>query len=292
MAENIRRRGYVWGSVALLWLTLISRVSLSVNPNALDNIDAAGFDRLAVNLLTGHGFTMDSVCPESVRTPLYPVFLAGIYGVFGHNLQLAFLIQGLLDLVAAAVVFRLSAALWPRRRFLAGMLPLGCYLIALSQWRFDNELLSEGLLTPLLALAVFGFWLSARDRQSLSRRLLPALLAGICLGLVILCKPNYELAPLVFLAGYALLHSATSATARPSAIFSCRIPMTITLPGYPPWRRLPRSTTKPYSPGRIAGKPSTGRLSARRLPNTTGTIPRPSPVRFKMSVAGMSRQWR
>jgi hypothetical protein len=74
------------------------------------------------------------------------------------------------------------------------------YLAALSQWRFANELLSEGLLTPLLALSLFLFWLSARRQH-----LFYALLAGAGLGLAILCKPNYELAPLVCLAGYALV---------------------------------------------------------------------------------------
>ena len=63
MAETIRHRSHIWGIVVLLWLTLISRFSLSVNPNALDNIDAAGFDRLALNLLAGHGLTMDGDLP-------------------------------------------------------------------------------------------------------------------------------------------------------------------------------------------------------------------------------------
>ncbi len=203
MIGHTGHRGYRLAAViAMLWLILVTRLALSDNPAALDNIDAAGFDRLAQNLLAGRGLTMSIAapfCPESVRTPVYPIFLAAVYAVFGHNLHLVFLIQGMLDLVTAAVVFRLSVAFWPKNRTAAGLLALLFYLVALSQWRFANELLSEGLLTPLLALSVFLFWLSAR------RRLFYALLAGAGLGLVILCKPNYELAPLVFLAGYALV---------------------------------------------------------------------------------------
>jgi hypothetical protein len=204
MIGHAGHRGYrLAAAIALLWLILATRFVLSENPAALENIDAAGFDRLAQNLLAGHGFTMSAAapfCPESVRTPAYPIFLAAVYGMFGHNLHLVFLTQGMLDLVAAAVVFRLGLAFWPKKRYAAGVLALLFYLAALSQWRFANELLSEGLLTPLLALSLFLFWLSARRR-----RLFFALLAGACLGLAILCKPNYELAPLVFLAGYAVV---------------------------------------------------------------------------------------
>jgi 4-amino-4-deoxy-L-arabinose transferase-like glycosyltransferase len=211
-------RGYRLAAVvAVLWLILATRLALADNPAALDNIDAAGFDRLAQNLLAGRGLTMSAAapfCPESVRTPAYPVFLAAVYAVFGHNLRLVFMIQGLLDLVAAAVVFRLSVAFWSKNRTAAGLLALLFYLVALSQWRFANELLSEGLLTPLLALSLFLFWLSAR------RRLFYALLTGAALGLAILCKPNYELAPLVFLAGCVVV---------PRLSFAARLRLGLTL---------------------------------------------------------------
>src|SRR5258706_4497802 len=158
MADQAKSRQNTWLVIVIIWLTLLTRFLLSDNPKALENIDAAGFDLLAQNLSGGHGFTMNSIapfCPESVRTPAYPLFLTGLYGVFGRNVRIVFLSQGLLDLIVAAVIYRLSGAFYPRRRHVAGIVGLLFYLIALSQWRFDNELLSEGLLTPLLALSVF-----------------------------------------------------------------------------------------------------------------------------------------
>ncbi len=189
--------------IVLLWLVAFTRLSLSNNPIALDNIDAAGFHRLALNVLDGNGFSMAvqaPYCPESVRTPAYPLFLAGLYAVGGPNLRLAFWIQGLLDMIAAAVVFRLSSALYRKRPFLAGILALAVYVITLSQWRFANELLSEALLTPLLALSVFLFWQAANNRQFIR-----AAGVGVFLGIAVLTKPNVELAPIVFLVACLLI---------------------------------------------------------------------------------------
>ncbi|HXG06061.1 MAG TPA: glycosyltransferase family 39 protein [Nitrososphaera sp.] len=72
------------------------------------NVDAKGYERLAVNLLNGNGFTASEAppfTPEVLRTPGYPLFVAGIYSLAGISpISVAF-VQILLDVVSVALLY-------------------------------------------------------------------------------------------------------------------------------------------------------------------------------------------
>ena len=191
----------IWGIVIGLLLVLTSRFAFVENLYPFDHIDARYFDQIARNILDEGIFSGNAeapFCQESVRTPTYPYFLAAIYRLFGHKPAAVFIIQAMLDLLVAAVVFHLTYSFVPQKRFLAGMLALICYAFSLSQSRFTSEVLSEGLLTPLLALSVYFLWRALRSAHHRD-----AILAAVFLGLSVLCKPNVQFVPLAF--GLALL---------------------------------------------------------------------------------------
>jgi 4-amino-4-deoxy-L-arabinose transferase-like glycosyltransferase len=77
----------------------------------LPTSDAAGYDEMAVNLASGNGlsqFINGSIVPIAYRTPVYPMFLAGIYSIFGHNYIAVKIIQAVIGALLCIVIFLIS----------------------------------------------------------------------------------------------------------------------------------------------------------------------------------------
>ncbi|MGC9358475.1 MAG: ArnT family glycosyltransferase, partial [Anaerolineae bacterium] len=150
-------------------------------------VDAEGYHLLACNLLAGRGFSMvkdPPFCPASVRVPLYPLFLAGTYGVLGTEPGRAVLVQLLLEVVTAALVMRLAREVAGGRiALLAGLF----YAFNGTTQRYVGVLYSEIFLLPLIVVAL---WASARALKI--TRPCAALAAGGLWGLAILTKPNVQ----------------------------------------------------------------------------------------------------
>jgi len=74
--------------------------------------DAAGYDEMAVNLASGHGFSEltdgGSMRPVLYRTPLYPVFLSFIYSIFGHSYIVVKIIQAVLGALFCIIIFYIT----------------------------------------------------------------------------------------------------------------------------------------------------------------------------------------
>jgi len=146
--------------------------------------DAVAYDRIARNLLDGHGFSKSPEPPykkDSVVTPAYPFFLAGIYTLFGRSRLAVVFIQIIMNLVVLAILYRFLA-----KRF--GSKPalwMGVLFIAdLNMALFSAQLTSEALFTflfiPALILILDSFE---------GVRLTPALAAGALLGAATLVRP-------------------------------------------------------------------------------------------------------
>ncbi|MGC9349573.1 MAG: ArnT family glycosyltransferase, partial [Anaerolineae bacterium] len=106
----------------------------------------------------------------------------------------------LLDALTVAVLYRLG------RRIAGYRVGLGAallYALNPSSWRFCNELLTEIFFGLLLTASVWTF-----TRYLLRGRNADALRCGVLFGLAILCKPNLQFLPLVFLV--ILVHGLTT----------------------------------------------------------------------------------
>ena len=65
-------------------LFLIKYIPYPFFPERID--DAHSYDIMGLNILQGNGFSGDENPPYKPtirRTPVYPIFLAGIYAIFG-----------------------------------------------------------------------------------------------------------------------------------------------------------------------------------------------------------------
>jgi 4-amino-4-deoxy-L-arabinose transferase-like glycosyltransferase len=143
--------------------------------------DAGSYDRIARNLLAGHGYAEWPGRPTAFWPPLYPWLLAGIYGVFGYRPWAARMIQAVLGAVGVTAAARAAdGALGRRTALLAGLgMALYPHLIYFGAW-----LIAEALYIVLLGLLL---WVAVTLQKKSKSTGFAAL--GILLGLATLAKP-------------------------------------------------------------------------------------------------------
>ncbi len=154
--------------------------------------DSYEYDQIAVNLVQGRGYsraTAEPYVPDVRRTPVYPVLLAGLYAVLGHQPGAAVVVNALLGTLGAA----LTAALG-RRLFGASVGLLAGLIVAtdLTSVVYSLTLMTEPLFTVLLlcsTLAAVRFLADGGHR--------PLALAALCWAIGILTRPIALFLPLL-----------------------------------------------------------------------------------------------
>lgn len=172
--------------------------------NPIAPVDAEGFHLLAVNMLDEHGFAIGwepPFCPTTVRTPLYPLFVAGSYTLVGRDPLQVPPLHLLLEVLTTALVMRLGHDLGGKR---AGLWAGALYACNGTTQRYTGYLLSEALLLPLLTAAL---WTTIRYLRHPSTK--RAAVAGLLWGLALLTKPNVQF--LALCVGVLALSSQLSA---------------------------------------------------------------------------------
>lgn len=115
-------------------------------------VDEQQYSQIARNIVAGHGFAWSAGAPTSIRPPLYPAMLAGIWSVAGsESLQAVRVVQILLALATTALVYVLGARLYDAvvGRWAAAV----CWLYP-SLIFFNLVILTETLFTLLLVAFV------------------------------------------------------------------------------------------------------------------------------------------
>ena len=144
-------------------------------------VDEQHYAALASNVLAGHGFAWGPGQPTSIRPPLYPGLLAGIWSVAGAgNLQAVRLVQIVLALLTTGLVYQLGRRLFSPAvgRYAAAATFLYPSLIFFN-FTILTETLYVFLLTGFILLAVV---LIDRGRPA------TALACGLTLGLSCLTR--------------------------------------------------------------------------------------------------------
>jgi 4-amino-4-deoxy-L-arabinose transferase-like glycosyltransferase len=190
-----RRSRTLGGLVALaLAARLIAALAFPVAPAA----DAADYHQLGLSLSSGQGFSVGGV-PASYRPPLYPLFLAGIYAVFGAHPAAVRVAQALVDIGTCLLLYY-----WVGRRFgeKHALLTFLFAAISISAIASVRVLLSECVAAFLVTLTMVLFDELARTREPLR-----AVAVGIVAGLLTLTRGIMVFLPL-FLAALLLRRRA------------------------------------------------------------------------------------
>jgi 4-amino-4-deoxy-L-arabinose transferase-like glycosyltransferase len=167
--------------IAILILTALGRLVFIALFDHTLSLQTSGYDTYAVNVMEGRGYTrfVDQDA-DSDLPPLYPLFLVGVYEVFGRDpLPVAFVQIGF-DLLTVILLF------WIGRRVAGetvGLLAAGFYGLY-PYLLYQNLTLNDTGIFILLLVAAIGLAYRAND----TRRWYYAAALGVMIGLAALTK--------------------------------------------------------------------------------------------------------
>lgn len=162
---------------------------------------ADDYDDLAISLVNGHGYRFSpDTAPTMMREPGYPVFLAAIFSVFGHNLTAVRVANLMLALASALLLMHLARRV-SGSPFVAAVAPL---LFLAHPGVIVAE--SRGGVEILFILFLIAFMI-LYDAALRSGRTWTYLAAGAVLGAAILIRSTPILFPL-FLGAHAAFSGA------------------------------------------------------------------------------------
>jgi 4-amino-4-deoxy-L-arabinose transferase-like glycosyltransferase len=227
-----------WMQLALLFLLAVGARLLYILDRAPDmpiaSVDAWGYHRLALNLEQGNGFSLnreDPFLPDSIRTPLYPAFLWLVRRTLGPSPRAAAVVQALLEGSTMLLVWWLGSQLAGRR---AGRIAALLYALNPTQIRYTGELLTETLLSLLLAASLCALVRYVHERgkpqETRHHSLLWLTLSATILGLAVLCKPNVQYLPPLWLFALAAGRSRDRRRFLSEAGLLLGIPLALALP--------------------------------------------------------------
>jgi 4-amino-4-deoxy-L-arabinose transferase-like glycosyltransferase len=192
----------------ILFLGLVLRLALWawVGNAPIHIADEKEYDAIAVNVAERGEFATSPGRLTSIRPPLYPALVAGVYEVAGsRNYGAVRLVQVAIGLATLVLVYALGSMLGSRR---VGVWAAGLYSVYPSMIAYDRLLLTEVLFTALLCA-----WLVALI-VAMRRDSIPGLIvAGVLLGLSALTRSIFWPFP-ILLGAYLLLTWRSSAGRR------------------------------------------------------------------------------
>lgn len=150
-------------------------------PSIVD-LDEVDYDQIARHVARGDGFGYGPDALSSFRPPIYPLFLAAIYWIFGINHTVVRLVQALIGATLPVIVY-----LAARRRFSPTESAVGAVICALypAFIGMSGSLMTETIFVPMLALVILGLILVEED-PTWGR----IFVTGIFLGLTLLARAS------------------------------------------------------------------------------------------------------
>jgi 4-amino-4-deoxy-L-arabinose transferase-like glycosyltransferase len=163
--------------------------------------DAYEYNTLATHIITAQGYSLTGTTFTDIREPGYPLFVAGVYALFGVQNTLALeVVQTLLLSMLALLVYHLFARVGARRiGYLAG------FVVTLlpSYGLYAHKLGTELLFTLLLGLILY---LAMRIAERTDASLYWWIALGLVTGYATLVRVQLLLLLPVLLVGTMILH--------------------------------------------------------------------------------------
>ena len=200
ISTDKKRRIYLLG--AIMALALVARIIfIATLEEKFYFFDATHYDSAARGLVSGKGFTLDykffntnKYCSE----PVYPLYLAAHYKVFGNTLLIVRLCQALLGALTCLLVYLLGKKIWG---IWPGLIAAGICAI------YPSFVFVSGLIYPeqLFMTLIVGGLLCLYNYND-TRKMRYLLASGACLGVALMTK-GILIAFMPFLGLWFLLYS-------------------------------------------------------------------------------------
>jgi 4-amino-4-deoxy-L-arabinose transferase-like glycosyltransferase len=184
-------------------LGLVVRLAIWTGTGALGPkiTDEQQYTQIAENIRAGNGFAWAPGQPTSIRPPLYPGLLAATWTLTGGtSFQAVRMLQIVLSLATAALVYWLGASLWSAEVGAVGAAV--CWLYP-SLIFYDSLILTETLFTFVLVAFV-----AATVKLVQTPRVVFAAACGLTLGLAALTRSVFWPLPLILCPALMLMLAA------------------------------------------------------------------------------------
>ena len=203
----------------IFWAALIIRlIYISFLKEGYYFSDFRSYEQAALSLLSGDGFGA-----EYDRPPLYPIFLAGNYLLFGAHFFPVRVVQAILAALGSCLIYRISSCTLNER---AGRIA-GWVSVFYPYYIFISGLLYPTLLSAFLHICVIYLVLLSVQKKSVWA----TVGAGVCLGFATLGTP----VSLAFLPLLILWYLLTSNIFRQRRIVQASISLVVVILCLLPW---------------------------------------------------------
>ena len=187
----------------LVFRILVMYAALCAPERAVKGVDERVYTGLAGSMLKGAGFTLHDTrdAPRSItRVPVYPLLIAVVRKISGPSyIRVMIILQNLAALVTSLIIFR-----FVKRRYGArsARIALIILLADIPLIVYSDLLLTEITCLFLSVVSVIFFIRMIEEMHPWR----DAIISGCCASLAALCRPIYQLLPLLFAAaGLAVL---------------------------------------------------------------------------------------
>src|SRR5689334_5896829 len=186
----------LWSVYALLLLVALGfRLFIALRLPNDEPDDGRVYAQIAVNMLEQHVFSHESqppYVPSIIRLPGYPLFLAGVYKIFGHGNNTAVrVVQAVIDTLTC-VLIALVAFAWAvadERRHRAAVVAFALAAVCPFTAIYVATVLTE-VITNFLAVAMVLTVTWAFKATELRRSLVWWGVSGLIVGLAVLFRPD------------------------------------------------------------------------------------------------------
>ena len=161
--QNIFPTKYIFLLLVILSITLLSKITIfnhiySISPETVIQSDTRRYEEPALQFLNEGTLAIDPHSPQTTTlstTPIYSLYIAGIYKVMGEKDHHAVVIsQIFLSTLTALILFLIAHKLWTPR---ASLIVLSLMVLEPLQTLYAQMILSETLFIFFLACSLLSF---------------------------------------------------------------------------------------------------------------------------------------
>lgn len=133
---------------AILISALTLRLIVAFTSQTSVTYDSLGYDQRALSIVSGEGYSFHGR-PTAVKPPLYSIFLAGIYKIFGHNYLFVRIIQSIIGAITCIIIYYLGKEILGKAVGIVSAILFIFYPVFIKS---SVQLLTECLFTLMISL--------------------------------------------------------------------------------------------------------------------------------------------